>query len=186
MCDVYYKPFFFVRGKNSTQQEMHLFITSNTDTLAFKLSVKLAWDVLWFAEDSEISVINHLSMSWNVKKLTFTCRIGRGRFVMYIDGSAIALNSVKQLHLGWHICFPGNEEIKNWGSKKLQTDLSRQHPWTIAVEITIMEILYSVENWMAANDVRYPFLLYVHHLFPVYHHSNMLYHGYFVARVFLW
>lgn len=33
---------------------MHLFITRNADTLALKLSVKLVWDFLWFAEVKEI------------------------------------------------------------------------------------------------------------------------------------
>lgn len=35
---------------------MHLFITSNADTLAFKLSVKLVWVFLWFAEVKEITL----------------------------------------------------------------------------------------------------------------------------------
>lgn len=42
---------------------MYLFITCQTDTLAFKLSVELAWHVLWVAEVSKMSVINHLSVS---------------------------------------------------------------------------------------------------------------------------
>lgn len=52
--------------------------------------MKLAWGILWFAE---VSAVNHLSL--NVKKLTFTCRIWRERFVVHTDGSAVALNSVK-------------------------------------------------------------------------------------------
>lgn len=36
------------------------------------------------------TAVNHLSVSENVKKLTFTCRIGRVRFVMHKDGFAVA------------------------------------------------------------------------------------------------
>lgn len=42
---------------------MHFFITRNGDTLAFKLSVELVWDFLWFAEVKEITLVNHLSIN---------------------------------------------------------------------------------------------------------------------------
>lgn len=42
---------------------------------------------------------------------------------MYTDGSSVALNSVKQLHHGWQMFFPSNEE------STLELLLLRQKTW---------------------------------------------------------
>lgn len=60
-----------------------------------------------------------------------------------------------------NVVFLGMRRIRT-EAVKLQADSSAAPLKYCAIEATVIETLYSVETLMAASDVRYPFLLYVH------------------------
>lgn len=60
-----------------------------------------------------------------------------------------------------NVVFLGMRRVRT-EAVKLQADFSAAPLNYCAVEATVIEMLYSSETLMAANDVRYPFLLYVH------------------------